>query len=98
LQLPRIVEPFNLVAPFVCGFLLYLFLEVIAKFTFSTWLSFLRKQESLSFNRLNTPAFAGVTKNGNFAIGSLVILFSLYNFATRCIGGIVIEVSEKNEK
>ena len=47
-------------------------LEAIAKFTFSAWLSFLRKQESLSFNWLDTPAFAGVTKNGNFAIASLV--------------------------
>ena len=45
--------------------------EAIAKFTFSAWLSFLRKQESLSFNGLNTPAFAGVTKNGNFAIASV---------------------------
>jgi len=45
--------------------------EAIAKFHFSSFLSFLRKQESLLFNRLNAPAFAGVTKNGNFAIASV---------------------------
>ena len=46
--------------------------EEITKFLFSTFLSFLRKQESLSFNRLDTPAFAGVTKNDNFAIASQI--------------------------
>jgi len=52
---------------------LNLYSEAIAKFPFSSFLSFLRKQEYLSFNGLDSPAFAGVTENGNFAIASSVL-------------------------